>query len=1551
MESKTFVSLSTAQATPLPAEASPQQQFPLKVSSLSSSGSLPIRAPPSSDSDIETAIKINENGIDNSSSSSVSSYESEGFVSGEDEFENASERSFVAAPDEENLEIAMEGEENGVPFVRSGEMEHEIIAPFVESVLGSSNFSSPKNLIPIAQLSMDDDDVLADEGMVSEVEDDGFSGIVRVRHVGGFKNPDGVVETPIISVLDNEGDEDRGLMGRDSLVVEKLDSGSVVLGPVADGSPESLGIAANDSEVIEVDSSVENPEDGVYGSEEKEPSLKNNSIKESILAEDRVPDVTEETSVETLMAKDILSENPKLDEDVNSSLEKQEQEETELNDGAVEELKNEALSNGDVTVSSNSTVGGDQVMDAKLPIEVAEESAILGSGTDKVSSGIEESVDSKIVKAIEDMNCAKRGDSDTETNHTIFLESEAGVVPDMEEDRVPEMKEVEVTVGRSVSLSTGSDLASSVAEKPVYSELVVENIDVAEFEEHSDVDHSGSDQNLGPLTNRIDETIEMKPQESKTDVAQVEKDCNLGQGSFSVDSVAEVSADNPSDEKNGVSVDESVTLDQDNNVEKLEVETEPKTGSGVKPNEPIVNLATERLEYESSRKVDGRDEIQTVDSTPVSAESNPVQEAKHLENDDVCVTTAQGDRLENGTSSKSQRPESAAPSSILDSEVKQEAENEANYDQDEEVEDERSVSDEDAEGLHFGSSDTAKQIMKELEQGAGASSHSDAGSSQDHSQRIDGQIVTDSDEEVDTDEEGDGKELFDSAALTALLKAATSAGSDGSNITITSPDGSRLFSVERPAGLGSSIRSLKPASRTNRPNLFTSSDLRVGEESEDNLSEEEKKKLEKIQLIRVKFLRLVQRLGNSPEDSIVAQVLYRMVLAAGRNTSQSFSLETAKRTAMQLEAEGRDDLDFSLNILVLGKTGVGKSATINSIFGEEKAQIDAFEPATTAVKEIIGMVDGVKIRVFDTPGLRPSVMEQAFNRKILSSIQKFTKKCPPDIVLYIDRLDTQTRDLNDLPLLRSITSSLGSSIWRSAIVTLTHAASAPPDGPSGSSLSYEVFVAQRSHVVQQSIGQAVSDLRVMNPVSLVENHPSCRKNREGQRVLPNGQSWKPQLLMLCYSMKILSEVNAMSKPQDPFDQRKLFGFRVRSPPLPYLLSSLLQSRPHPKLSADQGGENGDSDIDLGDLSDSDLEEDEDEYDQLPPFKPLRKSQIAKLSKEQRKAYFEEYDYRVKLLQKKQLREEVKRLREIKKKGKDGGDDYGYLGEDVDQENGSPAAVPVPLPDMVLPPSFDGDNPAYRYRFLEPTSQLLARPVLDTHGWDHDCGYDGVSLEENLAIAGRFPAGIAVQITKDKKEFNIHLDSSVSAKHGESGSTMAGFDIQTIGKQLAYILRGETKFKNFKKNKTAAGVSVTFLGENVATGLKIEDQIAVGKRLILVGSTGAVRSQGDMAYGANLEARLKEKDFPIGQDQSTLGLSLMRWRGDLALGANLQSQFSIGRSSKMAVRVGLNNKMSGQITVRTSSSEQLQIALMGILPIAITIFRSIWPGAGENYSAY
>ncbi|KAJ8764966.1 hypothetical protein K2173_010431 [Erythroxylum novogranatense] len=746
----------------------------------------------------------------------------------------------------------------------------------------------------------------------------------------------------------------------------------------------------------------------------------------------------------------------------------------------------------------------------------------------------------------------------------------------------------------------------------------------------------------------------------------------------------------------------------------------------------------------------------------------------------------------------------------------------------------------------------------------------------------------------------------------------------------------------RPAGLGRVAPLLEPVPRAVQPPRVNGTVSHVQSQQVDNTNgetEEYDETREKLQMIRVKFLRLAHRLGQTPHNVVVAQVLYRLGLAEqlwGRNGSRvgAFSFDRASAMAEQLEAAGQEPIDFSCTIMVLGKTGVGKSATINSIFDEVKFSTDAFHLGTTKVQDVVGTVQGIKVQVIDTPGLFPSGSDQRQNAKILHSVKRFIKKTPPDIVLYLDRLDMQSRDFGDMPLLRTITDIFGPSIWFNAIVVLTHAASAPPDGPNGTASSYDMFVTQRSHVVQQAIRQAAGDMRLMNPVSLVENHSACRTNRAGQRVLPNGQVWKPHLLLLSFASKILAEANALLKLQDS-PAGKPFATRSRALPLPFLLSSLLQSRPQVKLPEEQFGDDDDGvDDDLDEASDS---EDESGYDDLPPFRSLTKAQLGKLTKAQKKAYFEELELRERLFMKKQLREEKRRRKMMKKMAAAAKDMPTEFSDNVEEESSGPASVPVSMPDLALPASFDSDNPTHRYRYLDSSNQWLVRPVLETHGWDHDVGYEGINVERLFVVKEKIPLSFSGQVTKDKKDSNVQMELSSSIKHGEGKATSLGFDMQTMGKDLVYTLRSETRFSSYRKNKATAGLSATLMGDALSAGVKVEDKLIVNKWFQMVISGGAMTGRGDVAYGGSLEAQLRDKDYPLGRSMSTLGLSVMDWHGDLAVGCNIQSQIPVGRSTNLIARANLNNRGAGQISVRLNSSEQLQIALLGLVPLLQKLF--------------
>ena len=120
-------------------------------------------------------------------------------------------------------------------------------------------------------------------------------------------------------------------------------------------------------------------------------------------------------------------------------------------------------------------------------------------------------------------------------------------------------------------------------------------------------------------------------------------------------------------------------------------------------------------------------------------------------------------------------------------------------------------------------------------------------------------------------------------------------------------------------------------------------------------SDEDATRTYELQMLRIKLLRLASRLKQSPRNTVVAQVIYRLELAeqlkAGKGAQKdpsNASFDRAVGLAQQAENESSDaDLDFTCTILLLGKSGVGKSAVINSLLGEGSAPSGTADADTT----------------------------------------------------------------------------------------------------------------------------------------------------------------------------------------------------------------------------------------------------------------------------------------------------------------------------------------------------------------------------------------------------------------------------------------------------------------------------------------------------------------------------------------------------------------------------------------------------------------------------
>ncbi|EYU34959.1 hypothetical protein MIMGU_mgv1a001816mg [Erythranthe guttata] len=666
--------------------------------------------------------------------------------------------------------------------------------------------------------------------------------------------------------------------------------------------------------------------------------------------------------------------------------------------------------------------------------------------------------------------------------------------------------------------------------------------------------------------------------------------------------------------------------------------------------------------------------------------------------------------------------------------------------------------------------------------------------------------------------------------------------------------------------------------------------------------------LAKVEALQITFLRLLRRFALFQDDLTVAKVLYRIHLAtlirAGESDLKRANLKIGRARVIAAEQEetGVPQLDFSLKILV----------TTN-----------AFRPATDRVQEIVGLVNGIKISFIDTPGLFPSsTNSDRKNRKILHSVKRFIQKSHPDVILYFERLDLISMGNHDFPLLKLITDVLGPAIWFSTNIVMTHSSAALPEGQNGYPVSFDSYVSHCTQVLQHHIHQSILDTKLENPVILVENHRHCKMDNSGKKVLRNGQLWMSQFMLFCICTKILGDVNTLLELEDSMQLGPSRNSRL--PSLPHLLSSFLKHRV--KLSS-----NG-ADNETDELSFSDTEE-EDEYDQLPPIRILTKSQFKKLSPSQEKDYLDELDYRETLYMKKQLKQEYMARKE---KAPD---------DNIESQEGPPE--PIMLPDMSVPPSFDSDNPVHRFRCLVTSDRWLARPVLDPHGWDHDVGFDGINLEIAAQLGKDIITCVAGQMSKDKQDFNIQCEST-AAYVAPSGPTYSvGLDVQSAGKELICSVRSNAKVKTHKYNVAECGVSVMSFGNQYYYCGKIEDSISIKKRVDLKTNGGVISGSGQFGYSGSFEATLKGKDYPVREDKTSLSVSLLSFKKETVLGGNIQSDFRLGRGTRMSINANLNSRNMGQVCVRMNSSEHMEIALVAVVSLLRALFRK---KSNNNFSS-
>ncbi len=108
--------------------------------------------------------------------------------------------------------------------------------------------------------------------------------------------------------------------------------------------------------------------------------------------------------------------------------------------------------------------------------------------------------------------------------------------------------------------------------------------------------------------------------------------------------------------------------------------------------------------------------------------------------------------------------------------------------------------------------------------------------------------------------------------------------------------------------------------------------------------------------------------------------------------------------------------------LVMGKGGVGKSSTVNSLIDERVAVVSAFQSETTKAFQHARSRTSFTLNIINTLGL---VEGGGLNDQDIGIIRRFLLNKTIDVFLYVDQLDSYHVGNLDMQVIRAITQLFG----------------------------------------------------------------------------------------------------------------------------------------------------------------------------------------------------------------------------------------------------------------------------------------------------------------------------------------------------------------------------------------------------------------------------------------------------------------------------------------------------------------------------------------------